>query len=90
MSEESELDLELGKTYEISFKGRTTEVVLLAFKHANEDVMWSTSAKEAVLLKLPTGRNISRHPNALRPLKDQLDLFTDRQPYDAFTETDAE
>lgn len=71
-------EIQLGQTYTIELKGRTTEVVVLAHKLADQDVLWSTSQREAVLLKLPSGRQITRHPKALTPLKDQLDLFTDR------------
>jgi hypothetical protein len=71
-------NVEIGKTYTVQLRGRLTEVVVIAKKPADQDVLWSTSQRDAVLLKLPSGRQIARVPSALTELKDQLDLFAER------------
>jgi hypothetical protein len=68
-------DIEIGKKYTLTLKGRVTEAIVIAIKPANVDVLWSTSQRDAVLLKLPTGRQIARTPGALTELQNQLDLF---------------
>ena len=68
-------NVEIGQTYTIKLKGRVTDVIVTAIKPAETDVLWSTSQRDAVLLKLPSGRKIARVPSALTPLRDQLELF---------------